>query len=220
MANTLNEQILASLPKGVARVGVLDENGQRKWRDIDAVRDTDTITMKTDGTPSVMGATPGRKPKAKREPANEMAAKIMEDKQESMEQDPLVRAIQQNPESPDVLQHVMVGISQEAASLKFEREEAERKGEATSQISMRRVNALKAAGDAFLKRVDQLHNAGVDLDSPAFTTVMEFMGETIHTTLVRDCHMRSEEAQAIMTKLAGVLGSGEWRAELEAKLRR
>lgn len=220
---TDNEAILAQLDKdssGWVKVQVEDEVGQIKWREAGNVRDTDTVLFGRDGTPNVMGAKPGRPKKVERKPANELAEQIMEEKSEALKQDPLVRAVQHNPESPDVLQHVMVGISEEAASLKFERSEAERKGEPTSQISMRRVNALKAAGDAFLKRMDQIHNAGVDLDSPAFMTVMEFVGETLHTTMVRDCKMRPEEVQTIMTKLAGVLNSGEWRAELEAKMRK
>lgn len=224
MPKAENARILAQLDTdkpGWVKVQVEDELGQVKWRDRGEVRDTDTILISSkDGTPNTMDSKPGRPPKVEREPANELAERIMEEKQSALETDPLVRAVQHNPESPDVLQHVMVGISEEAASLKFERSEAERKGEPTSQISMRRVNALKAAGDAFLKRMDQIHNQGVDLDSPAFMTVMEFVGETLHTTMVRDCKMRPEEAQTIMTKLAGVLNSGEWRAELEAKLRK
>lgn len=220
MANHRNKDIIDSLPPGVTRVQVRDETGKTKYRKLDEVRDTDEIVLKEDGSPVTMGGKPGRKFKQEREPANEMVAQILEDKREAVDTDPLVRSVRQNPESPDVLQQIMVGISEEAASLKFERTEAERKGEATSQISMRRVNALKAAGDTFLKHREQIETTGVDLDSKAFMQVMEFIGETMHTVLVRDCHQRPEQAQAIMTKFAGVLNSGEWRAELEAKLRR
>ena len=220
MANQRNKDIIGTLPPGVTRIRVKDEVGNIKWRNLEDVRDTDEIVLKTDGTPAVMGGAPGRKQKREREPRNEMVAKIMEERAEALLTDPLVRSVKADPESPDVLQQVMVGISEEAASLKFEREEAERKGDTTSQISMRRVNALKAAGDTFLKHREQIDAQGVDLDSRAFSAVMEFIGETMHTVLVRDCHQRPEEAQTIMTKFATMLNSGEWRGELEAKLRR
>ena len=220
MANQRNKDILDALPPGVTRIQVRDETDKTRWRKLDEIRDSDAIVMKDDGSPSVMGGKPGRKFKREREPKNEMIAKIMEDKENAIIADPLVRSVRQNPESPDVLQQIMVGISEEAASLKFEREEAERHGNDTSQISMRRVSALKAAGDTFLKHREQIDSSGVDLDSKSFERVMEFIGETMHTVLVRDCRQRPEEAQTTMTKFATVLNSGEWRAELEAKLRR
>ena len=220
MANQRNKDIIGALPPGVTRIQVQDEAGKTKYRKPSEVKDTDEILLKADGTPTVMRDKPGRKALPEREPANELIAKILEDKREALSSDPLVRSVQSNPESPDVLQQIMLGISEEAASLKFDREEAERKGDETSQISMRRVNALKAAGDTFLKHREQIETSGVDLDSKSFMTVMEFIGETMHTVLVRDCLQRPEAAQTMMTKFATVLNSGEWRAELEAKLRR
>lgn len=219
MGKTANARILKDLPPGVARIKVLDEHGREKWRTPEDVTDAHTIVLKDDGSPFTMSGKPGRKAKVERLPVSDLAAKIMEDKKRAIDDDPLVRTVYHNPESPDVLAAVMKGISEEAASLKFERQEAERQGKETSQISMRRVNALKAAGDAFLKRMDQVQNSGVDLDSPAFITVMEFIGGTIHETMISS-GMRPEEAQALLTKLAAVLNSGEWKAELEQKLRK
>lgn len=216
-----NQRILEDLDPNVAKIKVMDEHGRERWRDVpDGVRDQDKIVLKSDGTPNVMGKKPGRKARVDLEPVSDVAARIMEEKAKAIEADPLVRTVYHNPESPDVLGAVMKGISEEAASLKFERNEAERLGKETSQISMRRVNALKAAGDAFLKRMDQIHGRGVDLDSPAFLTVMEFIGGTLRTTLLTQCGMRAEEADTVLTKFASTLNSGEWRAELEAKLRR
>jgi hypothetical protein len=219
MGKTANDRILKALPPGVARIKVLDEHGREKWRTPEDVKDAHTIVLKDDGNPFTMSGQPGRKSKVERLPVSELAGKIMEDKKRCIDEDPLVRTVHHNPESPDVLAAVMKGISEEAASLKFERQEAERQGKDTSQISMRRVNALKAAGDAFLKRMDQVHNGGVDLDSDDFMTVMGFIGTTINETMLAT-GMRPEEAQALLTRLAAVLNSGEWKAELEQKLRR
>jgi len=66
--------------------------------------------------------------------------------------DGVVIEAESTPESPEVLSQVILGIAEEAASLRFERQEAERNGTDSSTLSMRRVAALKAIGDTWIKR--------------------------------------------------------------------
>lgn len=145
------------VPEGVLRVRVTDEKGKLSWRRIADVKGTDTIDLTPNGQPQWMSKPVGR-PRGVRSlheeiPAeNPMVADLIRVKEAGMRNDPIMLAAESTPESPEVLSQVILGIAEEAASLRFERQEAERNGTDSSTLSMRRVAALKAIGDTWIKR--------------------------------------------------------------------
>ena len=137
--------LLAALPDEARRVKVTDSQGQTRWRELGEVLDEDVLQTKKGGSAIFMSKIPGRKT-----PVSEEEQRLTA-KNESIEKDPLFKITQQAPESPQVLNQVMVGLAREAASLGLERSSRESQGLATAQVSGKRVTTLKAIGDTWLK---------------------------------------------------------------------
>lgn len=209
--------ILTKVPAGAKFVYVLTDTGQRKYKRLNELADADEIQTKKDGTPIVMMVEPGRPKIVELAPANPMVAELIKRKNEAMDDDPILRAAREQPENSVVLQEVVVALGVEAASIRFEREEAERKGEDTSSLSVRRIGALKAIADTWLKRKDQLSTKGVDLESPAFKTVMQFTMETFKEAML-SCGSRPEMVEVVFAKLAEMMDE-DWEVEVRSRVK-
>lgn len=209
--------ILDNLSEDAKRIKVEDENGQKKWRDIDSLHDTDSIILKADGEPYIMNTKPGRKANPKIQAANEVVGEKVRQKNIQEDHDPLLRTIKSNPDGNKVLDHILTGLAEEAFSLKFERSEAERQGQATSAISVRRVNALKALGDTYLKRKEQISTSSVDMESPAFQKLFEFILETFRGAM-EDSNLRTEMVETVFAKLTKRL-ENNWEEEAKNKMK-
>lgn len=211
------KEILDNLSSDAKRIKVEDENGQKKWRDLEDLHDTDSIILRADGEPYVMNTKPGRKANPKILPANEVVGEKVRQKHIQEDHDPLLRTIKANPDGNKVLDHILTGLAEEAFSLKFERSEAERQGQATSAISVRRVNALKALGDTYLKRKEQMDGSSVDMDSTAFKILFEFILETFRGAM-EDSNLRTEMIETVFAKLTKRLESN-WEDEAKNKMK-
>lgn len=209
--------ILDSLTEDAKRIKVEDENGNKKWRDVDALHDNDSIILKADGDPYVMNTKPGRKANPKIQAANEVVGEKVRQKVIQEDHDPLLRTIKSNPDGNRVLDHILTGLAEEAFSLKFERSEAERQGQATSAISVRRVNALKALGDTYLKRKEQMDSGSVDMESTAFKILFEFILETFRGAM-EDSNLRTEMVETVFAKLTKRL-ENNWEEEAKNKMK-
>lgn len=209
--------ILATLPANVTRVQVSDEFGKIKFKQIADIQPADTILFNGSGSPVVMTGKPGRKTKPVMKAANDNIAEMLRAKEQAVGDDELLDTIKHNPEGSTVLDFVMTGLAEEAASLAFERTEAERKGDSTSQISMRRINALKAVGDSWIKRKEQIASGGVDMDSPAFKRLFEFILDTFREALEEDVGARPEMIETIFTALSRRLDD-DWTRDATKKM--
>lgn len=205
--------ILAELPRG-SRVYVQEEGGKMRYRETAEVRDSDTIIYKkSTGTPVIMRGRPGRlsEERIKLEAANAETAEVNRQREESIAGDPLVKAARVNSDSPDVLQETVVRLTEAAAALRFEREEAQRKGEATSMIVRREVAALVAVRDASLKRIDQrLRKQEIDLESLAFRNLFVFLVHTF-TQAMDQAGVPANDVDAVVALLSKEVDTEEWR---------
>lgn len=216
MANP-HAHLLTKLPPGTTRVQVTNEFGKTKFKVPADIVDTDTIMLTSTGQPVVMAGVPGRKKKPVLKPANDKIAEMLRAKEQHVDEDELCVVVQANPEGSSVLDFVMRGLAEEAASLSFERTEAERKGDSTSQISMRRINALKAVGDSWIKRKEQIVNSGVDMDSPAFGRLFQFILATFRAALEDDVGARPEMIETIFAAFSKRL-TDEWKHDATKKM--
>jgi len=223
--NPVRDQILALIPDEATRVKVHDEKGHERWRDIteghDAVLASDQIIVLS-GKPVTMKGTPGRRkktptPKAP-PPVNQTVAALQAAKAAFFESDPLLLQIDSGLESEDLLHLVMRGFAQEAASLNFERVEAERNGKETSQLSIRRINALKALGETWIKRKEQLAGRTIDLESPAFVTLFGFMLETFREAMLQG-NVPRDQAEIVFARLSDRMDDDTWEQEARNKMR-
>lgn len=210
-------QLLAKVPSGATRVQVKSAKGKVRYRPLDRIQDDDVIQVTKKGEPIVMLEKPGRTPNAKLDPVTPTVAALLDKKREALRADPILKQATENPDSPDVLYGVLLGLGEEAASIKFEREEAEREGHDTVQISGRRITALKAVGDTWLKRREQVVSRGIDLDSPAFRSVMKFILETVQEAM-HASGVQPEMTEVVFAKLSDMLNE-EWEAEARNRVK-
>lgn len=213
-------RLLSLCSPDVSRIQVRDEKGKVRWRGLQELVLSDEIQIKQDGMPVTMKGSPGRKEfKSKIGPVNVVVAKLMADKQAALKDDPLLRVVKTSPESTDVLQNIMVGLAEEAGSIAFEREEAERLGEPTSQISGRRISALKAVADTWLRRKEQVVARTIDMDSPVFQTIMGYVFETFRGAMV-DSELDDNAIKVVFSRVAKKIDAEEWKAEAKNRMKR
>jgi hypothetical protein len=204
-------EIIAGLSPEVTRIQVIDDQGKQRFRKKEELADSDTIVFNSDGKPVTMAGSPGRPMKVELPPINDAVAEVMKLRRQALSNDDLLEVVKANPESAFVLDYVMLGIAEEAAALGFERTEMERRGQPTSQVSVRRIGALKAIGDSWLKRKDQIASQGVDMDSPAFKRLFGYIMETFKESLVA----AGERPEMIETVFAGLSKrlDADWQRE-------
>lgn len=116
----------------------------------------------------------GRPPRIPIAPKSTEVAQLMKNKQRHMDRDPLVGQLTRDAASIQVLDIAMMQLAKEASSLDFERSEAERKGEDTSTISAKKITAVKAVIDTFLRKWDNVVNESFDFKSKKFQRLFEF----------------------------------------------
>lgn len=223
----------------VARVKVVDDLGKIVWRKPDELRTTDQVMIHpTTGLPITMNNEPGRKTKSASSsptstpstpmPTIQQAQIAMSSTQlnianqqlnkiSTLMQDKILGNVMTNIESGDVLNSVIEGLAEESASLKFERTEAERKGENTSQLSIRRVNALKAVGDAWIKKKEMLSNQSIDMDSKAFKVLFGFIAETFRRAC-DEAKVRPEMTESIFANFGKMIDAEEWMKEAKGRM--
>jgi len=213
------------IPKGATRVQVEDEYGKLIWRKPSEVLNTDTIRInfKTGeayvmygkpGVPSsnpVNTKTPPPTSASPIPPSNPQANinQLQQRKQTKLNSDAVFDQTKKNADSSEVLTHVLVGLAEESASLAFEREEAERRGESTSQISLRRVNALRAVGDTWIKKKELMSSKSIDLESKTFKRVFGHIAETFRKAC-DEAGVRPELAESVFATFGKMVDDPEW----------
>ena len=216
--------LIARIPPEALRVQVTDLKGKIKYRAPSEVRDTDEIQVDKDGTPICMTTKPGRPKGAKTlermasKPANEVVGEIIRRREEAVRNDPILTVARANPESPDVLHQIMLALAEEAAGIEFDRKEAEKAGDETAGISNRRITSLKAIGDTWLKRKEQIAARGIELDSPAFHAVFAYIMETFRDALA-SCEVKPELVETVFSKFAKTIGDDNWEAEARNRMK-
>ena len=215
----LQADLLALAPPGTKRIKVRTELGVNKYRPMDEVAPSDVILTRADGNPIVMRTDPGRKTEIGLEPLTAEVAEIVRRKQEYLVQDDILQIVAADPESTDVLQQIMVGLGQEAASIGFERKEAERNGKETRLLSNSRVAVLRALGETWLKRKEQLTGKGVDLDSSAFRVLFQFIMETFRDSMTAS-KAPDEMIQTVFAKFGQMANGDDWSNEARSRMKK
>tara|TARA_Y100000310_G_scaffold334397_1_gene414084 strand:- start:369 stop:1052 length:684 start_codon:yes stop_codon:yes gene_type:complete len=211
------ERILAAIPDGTKRVQVIGTDGRTQYkRPDDILLDSDEIVLSSDGTPVVMRGRPGRKPRVQLQPVSSNVAEVAEARVAHIENAPLLKATKKDAEGDGVLHALLVGMAEESAAIEFERQEAERHGRDTSNISAKRARVLKGMADTWLKRKEKLDGGLVDLDSPAFEKLFGFVLETVRGAL-EDTSIRPEQIETVFNKLGKRLDTG-WKADAKARM--
>ena len=115
----------------------------------------------------------------------------------------------------DVLHSVMMGLAEEAAAMAQARVSLEAQGKNTSNVSAKRVTALRAIGDTWMKRKEQLGGQSLDLEGVAFKRVFGFTMETFRKALAQSM-IRPEQIEVIFAKLAKLMDE-DWIKEAKKR---
>lgn len=209
------------VPPGTLRIRVVDSKGAIRWRKLNEVRPDDAADLDKEGRPTFMSRPLGRPSKLELHdvmpPATPVVGDLIRVKASQMRTDTISQVVESTPESADVLHQVMLGMTEEQASLRFERMEAERNGQETSQLSMRRVQALKAIGDAWIKRREQVQSRAIDIESPAFEALLRLLAETFALAM-QDVGVRDEVRDSIFANFSKRLDD-DWKTEAKSRMK-
>ena len=214
------DELLAKIPEDAKRVQVRTKKGNLKYKDVSDVIDSDEIQVNQRGFPIVMMRKPGRKeetPSSDDSIDPDTRARLRR-KQKILDIDPVLKEICDNPESPDVLQEIIKALGGESASIYFERTEAERRGKEGSGYSVKRIQALRTMADTWLKRKDQIQARGVDMDTPAFNVLFNFIMETVQKGLVMS-DIRAERIETAFAHISKMIGEEEWENEAKRRMK-
>jgi len=124
---------------------------------------------------------PGRPRKAERMPTTtdlEYHAEMTETKARFIDADPVVNATSRLTDPMDVLRVVKLEVAKETAALHFQRIENEKHGRDTSQISTRRIDALKKIADIELE-MRKLGADVINVRSEKFQRIFKLWLDTI-----------------------------------------
>ena len=212
--------ILAHLPDGTKRVQIIDAQGKQRYKhaaDVDVVNDE--INLSLEGLPVVMRGNPGRRPKNLLAPVTPQIAEVSQAREDHLEASPLMREIKKNTGADAVMDAVLVGMSEEAAQIEFERIEAHRhgRGEDAANLAAKRARILKALADILIKRKQVGEGGMIDLDAPSFQALFLFQMETFKAAM-RKSGCRSEQVEQTFTHLVGSLDL-DWKEEARARMR-
>ena len=202
---------LDKLPDEATRVKVTDASGKDRWRNLGDIKADDTLCINPkEDAPFYMANTPGRKPKKPDSPKN---AK----KKKQIKQDPLVIISRDNPESPEVINQVIEGLAQEAAHIDIARTEMKLEGRDAINAATKRSQALRAVGETWLRRKEQVQKNDIDLKSPQFSAMFEFIMETFKESMYAT-GMRDEAVETVFAKLSHKLDAA-WEAEAKNRMK-
>lgn len=207
--------LLAQVPEDAKYLKVRDLMGQERWRNIeDGVENlhaADEPVVGNDGGPIFSKKRPGRPPKsAKPVTSNPPPSKV--------KKDPLTQQIETAPQSDEVLHLVMRNFAMEATAIEQEKQELQRSGRETLQYSAKRISALKAIGDTWLRRHEQLMGKVIDLSSPAFTKLFAFLLETFRDAM-NECGVYQDQVDVVFNKLSTSLADEHWEQEAQKRMR-
>jgi hypothetical protein len=216
-------RLLTALPVGVRRVKVVDELGKERWRPLDAVLPADRLPLKKNGDPIYSKKPTGRRRGAKTSglpPVSEQVKVLMEYKADAIESDPLVLIARRDPTSPEALKHVMSGLAEEAASIGFERLEAERNGERTSHLSIRRTTVYKTFVESYLKHMEisvEREKSHLDLDGPAFQRIFHTIVRTFGEAM-DEASVDPRVAEIVLNRFIKTISDDEWQARVKVAM--
>lgn len=213
------EHILANLPEGTHRVQITTQKGDQQYkRPEDVDLDHDEISLAKDGSPVVMRGKPGRKLKVQLNPVTPHIAQISFAREDHIENSNLLKEARRDSLNSGVVDSVIVGMSEEASALEFDRLEAQRNGQDGSGLSMKRARVLKAIGDLVLKSQMVSEGAVVDMDSPQFLALFTYICETFKDAM-KSGGCRSEQIEQSFTYLVTSIKEDSWKQEAKARMK-
>lgn len=229
------QEILEALPLEVSRVAVTTKDGNTKYRKVEEVEHDDILMFNNKNQPVVMRGKSGRPsdlpsldlptvqdtsmfvpvPQRIQKQKNLVQGATPQPTGLNYQNDEVMSQVRNDPESLDVLHSVMMGLAEEAAAMAQARVSLEAQGKNTSNVSAKRVTALRAIGDTWMKRKEQMGGQSLDLEGVAFKRVFGYTMETFRKALSQ-AMIRPEQIEVIFAKLAKLMDE-DWVKEAKKR---
>jgi len=169
---------------------------------------------KVQGTPAQVVALPVFSPPAPPNPKVD----ILREKRRAIKKDRLVRSVNKDAGSASILSYVIQELAEEVAALKFERIQSEKQNkDDVSQVSVKRVQALRTLGETWLRRREQLAANELNIDSPSFQALFKFISDTFAQALINS-NVRPEVIEVIFSNFSKLL-TDDWKNEARGKVK-
>ena len=127
------------------------------------------------------------------------------------EEDLLFNMLVEDSGSPKIVDYLLQELASEIHALKGERTKKANKEMSTTQISARRIDALKKAGDLWFKRKEIGKSGNIDIKSSEFQDILKSLLTKVKETM-NDSGFNREMVQVFFTKLSQNFTS--WEEEL------
>jgi hypothetical protein len=137
-------------------------------------------------------------------------AETAKQRQAFIDTDPLVQTAISRTEAIDTLQRVKEQVAREAASLQFAKIEEEKYGRDTSQMSSRRIAALREIASIELE-IKKLGVTMIDLKGERFQKIFQFFLETVHEAAAAT--LTPEQVDLLLNRLGTKLEGWEEKAQ-------
>lgn len=217
------DEVLPHIPSTAKRVKIQNASGQEKWRDPEERENGDKVII-SNGEAGFMYSKPGRKSSKEREdevtpqPTTVDAEESSLLRKRFMERDMISSRVCENPSGESVLDAVLDALAEEQASLAFERKTAESRNAPISQISLRRVNALKTMGELWFKRKEQLATKEIDLASDEFARLLQFVIATFIEAMEKS-QVDQDSIAVVGQTLLSLIRDESWVSQARKKMR-
>jgi len=143
---------------------------------------------------------------------------ILREKRRAIKKDRLVRSVNKDAGSASILSYVIQELAEEVAALKFERIQSEKQNkDDVSQVSVKRVQALRTLGETWLRRREQLAANELNIDSPSFQALFKFISDTFAQALINS-NVRPEVIEVIFSNFSKLL-TDDWKNEARGKVK-
>jgi hypothetical protein len=139
-------------------------------------------------------------------------------KKTEAELDLLYGAVKDNPDNDSIIDYLLVGVAEETAHLRVARKLSDEAGEDSSQLSWKRVQALKALAELLVKKKSD-SEAVLNIHSEAFRQSVQFLLKTFREALI-DSSLSPEQIQVIFNQLSAKMSEDQWSADLEAVVKK
>jgi hypothetical protein len=223
-----NKELLGHLGMDVTRVCVLTPSGE-KWVAIGKIDESHVLKInEKTGLPYTMKGEPGQKKNHRHRSMSQTknftqqrtvnSSDHPHRKKTEAELDLLYGAVKDNPDNDSIIDYLLVGVAEETAHLRVARKLSDEAGEDSSQLSWKRVQALKALAELLVKKKSD-SEAVLNIHSEAFRQSVQFLLKTFREALI-DSSLSPEQIQVIFNQLSAKMSEDQWSADLEAVVKK
>jgi len=218
-------EVLDTIPEGIARIAVVDgETGKNRWKRVDSVEPKDMVVFRK-GAAVTMANHPGKplgykhhlgsveNPGGSKDTIVQAVSgnKASSRRKKFYAQDRLLQAALTNPDSESILAITIKEFALESSSLSYERMRAESEGRSkdASQFSLRRLKALQALAQTWIKRNEINANKAIDLQGVPFLRLFEFIVRTFQEAMIAS-DVPEDQAEVIINDFSKRVEEEEW----------